>query len=167
MDLQTLQVMYDRFRGTVDSLYIKSGYPFPSNIPLSFTNLPGVFTISSHGEDCLLLNRFLKKRKKGSHIQKLMTEDADEEINFDDQALQRPFQLLLECLEEDNLKKLETIWNMNKISEKQLLVGVGVHLIKKLTGEAYTTEDRACEVCPCGCGGKLDTTAMCIGKLVL
>jgi hypothetical protein len=89
------------------------------------------------------------------------------QIDFDDPALQRPFKLLLECLEEDNLKKLDTIWNMNKISEKQLLVGVGVHLIKKLTGEAYTTEDRACEVCPCGCGGKLDTTAMCIGKLVL
>jgi hypothetical protein len=66
MDLQTLQVMYDRFRGTVDSLYIESANPFPSNIPLSFTNLPGVFTISSHGEDSLPLNRFLKKRKKAS-----------------------------------------------------------------------------------------------------
>ena len=76
---------------------------------------------------------------------------------------------------EDNLASLEKIKKLTdpslpekkRLSEDQILVGIGVHLVKKLQGIAQTTMKRSQMACPCGCKEKLDyTREMYIGKYV-
>ena len=76
---------------------------------------------------------------------------------------------------EDNLASLEKIQKLTdpslpekkRLSEDQILVGIGIHLVKKLQGIAQTTLKRSQMACPCGCKEKLDyTPEMYIGKYV-
>ena len=76
---------------------------------------------------------------------------------------------------EDNLASLKKIQKLTdpslpekkRLSEDQILVGIGIHLVKKLQGIAQTTLKRSRMACPCGCKEKLDyTPEMYIGKYV-
>ena len=54
-----------------------------------------------------------------------------------------------------------------KLSEEDILVGVGNHIISKLSGRAITTRKKSQHKCPCGCAMKLDFgEKMYIGKLM-
>ena len=70
------------------------------------------------------------------------------------------------CLEEDNLAALSKIQKMKNLSEDQIVVGIGIHLIQKLSGKAETNYKKSSMKCPCGCSGKLDNGGkMFIGNL--
>ena len=56
------------------------------------------------------------------------------------------------CLEDDNLEDIEKLTNGNqilKVSEDRLIVGIGKHLIRKLTGNASTSASKVEKNCPC------------------
>ena len=71
---------------------------------------------------------------------------------------------LNETVKKENIAALKKIQEMT-LSEDQIVVGIGVHVVKKLTGRAETTVKRSNMKCPCGCKGTLDyTPEMFIGK---
>ena len=73
---------------------------------------------------------------------------------------------LNKCLEEDNLAALSKIQKMKNLSEDQIVVGIGIHLIQKLSGKAETNKKKSLMKCPCGCRGKLcNGEKMFIGNL--
>ena len=83
---------------------------------------------------------------------------------------------LNEAVTEKNVAALKKIQEMSdpsipekdRLSEDQILVGIGVHLVKKLTGKGETTWKRSQIYCPCGCKEKLDySDSMFIGKYIL
>ena len=81
----------------------------------------------------------------------------------------REFKLALERLNTtlslENIEALEKVGKMTNLPEDQILVGVGVHLIRQLTGTAETTWCRSQIQCPCKCGVKLDySNTMYLGK---
>lgn len=81
------------------------------------------------------------------------------------------FKLALErlntTLSVENIEALEKIGKMTNLSEDQILVGIGVHLIRQLTGTAKTTWSKSQIQCPCQCGVKLDySKTMYIGSEV-
>ena len=81
----------------------------------------------------------------------------------------REFKLALERLNTtltlENIEALEKVGKMTNLPEDQILVGVGVHLIRQLTGTAETTWSRSQVQCPCKCGVKLDhSNTMYLGK---
>ena len=68
----------------------------------------------------------------------------------------------------ENIESLQKVGKMANLSEDQILVGIGIHLIRKLTGTAETTWSRSQIKCPCNCGGQLDfSNTMCIGKSIV
>ena len=70
------------------------------------------------------------------------------------------------CLDEDNLAALRKIQKMKNLSEDQIVVGIGIHLIQKLSGKAETNYKKSLMNCPCGCSGKLyNGEKMFIGNL--
>ena len=73
---------------------------------------------------------------------------------------------LNKCLDEDNLAALSKIQKMKNLSEDQIVVAIGIHLIQKLSGKAETNNKKSLMKCPCGCSGKLDNgEKMFIGNL--
>ena len=72
---------------------------------------------------------------------------------------------LNQTLSEENLAALQKIQKQRDLTEDQILVGVGVHLIKQLTGGALTNRKKSETKCPCGCEEKLEFSGkMYIGK---
>ena len=72
---------------------------------------------------------------------------------------------LNQTLSEENLAALQKIQKQGDLTEDQILVGVGVHLIKQLTGGALTNRKKSETKCPCGCEEKLEfSRKMYIGK---
>lgn len=84
-------------------------------------------------------------------------------IDFDSDEVTEAVQRLNNCLERKNRHQLNSIFSMKNLPEKDLLVALGVHLIRKLSGKCFTNRSKAGNSCPCGCGEKLTSTAMCIG----
>ena len=73
---------------------------------------------------------------------------------------------LNQALSEENLAALQKIQKQGDLTEDQILVGVGVHLIKQLTGKALTNRKKSETKCPCGCEAKLEVSRkMYIGKV--
>ena len=65
----------------------------------------------------------------------------------------------------DALKSIKKRGDAKKLSEEDILVAVGFHLIQKLSGEATTSVKRSNTICPCGCTEKLEgNNFMYIGK---
>ncbi|XP_045203197.2 uncharacterized protein LOC123556495 [Mercenaria mercenaria] len=87
----------------------------------------------------------------------------DDVVDFDTTPIQEAIQRLNDCLTEENCQQLTRIFERQDLSENEVLVGCGVHLIKKLSGNAFTNTYRGNLTCPCGCGEKLQATDMCIG----
>lgn len=87
-----------------------------------------------------------------------------EKVNTGSEEFLTALWRLNETLTEKNIEALKKIEKMTgpwvprneRLSDDQILVGIGVHLIKKLTGRAETTLKRSQIECPCKCGGKLD-----------
>ena len=76
---------------------------------------------------------------------------------------------LNQTLTEENLAALQKIQKLaakkGDLTEDQILVGLGVHLIKKLTGRALTNWKKRGIECPCGCKETLEFSRnMYIGK---
>ena len=76
---------------------------------------------------------------------------------------------LNQTLAEENLAALQKIQKLaakkGDLTEDQILVGLGVHLIKKLTGRALTNRKKSGIECPCGCKETLEFSRnMYIGK---
>ena len=72
---------------------------------------------------------------------------------------------LNQTLSEENIAALQKIQKQRDLTEDQILVGVGVHLIKPLTGRALTNRKKSETKCPCGCEAKLEfSRKMYIGK---
>ena len=84
-----------------------------------------------------------------------------EEFNM---ALQR----LNNTLDPKNIAALKDIkkkGDAKKLSKEQILVGVGIHLIQKLSGKAATSVKRSKTKCPCDCQEQLEgNELMYIGK---
>ena len=82
-------------------------------------------------------------------------------------ALQR----LNDCLQEENLHAIQRIQHKHKmekekLSKEDILVGIGNHVISKLSGNAMTSRTKRQHKCPCGCTMKLAFgEKMYIGKL--
>ena len=76
--------------------------------------------------------------------------------------------MLNDTLDEKNLEALRKIGEMSDnpcISEDQIILGVGLHLIHKLTGNSVTDPATNDVECPCGCPGILPSSSnMWIGK---
>ena len=65
----------------------------------------------------------------------------------------------------DALKSVKKMGDAKKLSEEEILVAVGIHLIQKLSGKATTSVKRSKTKCPCGCQEQLEmNNYMYIGK---
>lgn len=88
------------------------------------------------------------------------------QIHFEDEELRDAIHHLNEFLEKENLKKLRLVLS-NSRDEGELEVGLGIHLLSKLAGKAFTSTKKSLRSCPCGCPEKLQSTEkMWIGKIL-
>ena len=74
------------------------------------------------------------------------------QIDVDSEEFDRVLARLNSCLTDDNLDVIERLTNENqllKVSEDRLTVGIGKHLISKLSGRARTSAYKAEKTCPC------------------
>ena len=74
------------------------------------------------------------------------------QIDIDSVKFEELLARLNSCLEDENLEDIEKLTNGNqqlKVSEDRLIVGVGTHLIRKLTGNACTSTTKIEKICPC------------------
>ena len=86
------------------------------------------------------------------------------QIDVTDELFRDALKRLNETVKKENIAALKKIQGMT-LSEDQVAVGIGVHVVKKLTGQAEATLKRSKMKCPCGCKGTLDyTPEMFIGK---
>ena len=75
---------------------------------------------------------------------------------------------LNKCLKEDNLVALKKIQEKSDLTQDEIVVGIGIHLIQTLSGMAETNKKKSMMKCPCGCTGKLDYgEKMYIGNMSL
>ena len=79
------------------------------------------------------------------------------QLDVTDELLKDALKRLNETVKKENIAALKKIQGMT-LFEDQVAVGIGVHVVKKLTGHAETTLKRSKMKCPCGCQGKLDYT---------
>ena len=73
------------------------------------------------------------------------------QIDFDSYMVTEAIGRLNAFFEKDNLLKLEKVLDTS-IDEAELEIGLGIHLISKLAGKAYTNTRKCNYKCPCGCG---------------
>ena len=74
------------------------------------------------------------------------------QIDIDSVKFEGLLARLNSCLEDENLEDIEKLTNGNqllKVSEDRLIVGIGKHLIRKLTGNACTSASKIEKNCPC------------------
>ena len=74
------------------------------------------------------------------------------QIDIDSVKFEELLARLNSCLEDKNLDDIEKLTNGNqllKVSEDRLIVGIGKHLIRKLTGNACTNTSKIEKICPC------------------
>ena len=74
------------------------------------------------------------------------------QIDIDSVKFEELLARLNSCLEDENLEDIEKLTNGNqllKVSEDRLIVGIGKHLIRKLTGNACTSASKIEKICPC------------------
>ena len=87
------------------------------------------------------------------------------QVHTSSDAFCRALANLNQTLSGENLAALQKIQKQRDLTEDQILVGVGVHLIKQLTGGALTNRKKSETKCPCGCEAKLEfSRKMYIGK---
>ena len=74
------------------------------------------------------------------------------QIDIDSVKFEELLARLNSCLEDENLEDIEKLTNGNqllKVSKDRLIVGIGKHLIRKLTGNACTSASKTENICPC------------------
>lgn len=93
-----------------------------------------------------------------------MLECENDSINFSDKKLKKALEYLNAFLDKTNLDRLKEVLEKSR-DEVELRIGLGIHLISRLAGEAYTSRKTSIPVCPCGCQEKLpDHENMWIGS---
>ena len=69
-------------------------------------------------------------------------------------------QKLNDCLQPENLDAILKIQQRQRmendeIKEEDILVGIGIHIIAKLSGKAVASREKSLHKCPCGCNKNL------------
>ena len=87
------------------------------------------------------------------------------QVDFSIEQYHDAAERLRDCLTKENLESINKIAEKeDTLSENQLACGIGVHIIKKLSGRATVDRTKLVERCPCGCDDKAYSGAMWIGK---
>ena len=87
------------------------------------------------------------------------------QVDFSIEQYHDAAERLRDCLTKENLESINKIVEKeDTLYENQLACGIGVHIIKKLSGRATVDRSKLIEQCPCGCDDKADSGAMWIGK---
>ncbi|XP_060568071.1 uncharacterized protein LOC132726733 [Ruditapes philippinarum] len=100
---------------------------------------------------------------KQKNFQEEKTEDETDKIDFSNTGIKKAIEHLNRFLTDTNLNALREVIKKSR-DEGELEVGLGIHLISKLAGKAYTSKQKSFRSCPCGCKEKLpDNETMWIG----
>ena len=84
------------------------------------------------------------------------------QVNILSREFQNALKKLNDCFKEENMKSLfhiqekskgetNSLGETDRLQENDILVGIGLHIIQKLAGEAATSPAKCKTDCPCGC----------------